>query len=83
MCAWAKYAEFHLEKAVDFISGLKFWNHTNSESSQNCNSIAVLHNSIASVEAENFKKQQCVLVHPVCNVYELLHYDYLLELILE
>ena len=61
MCAQAKYAEFQIDRSVDFIRGLKFWSRTNSESSQNCRSIAVLLDSVAWVEAENLKKLQWVL----------------------
>ena len=41
--------ESHLDRAVDFISGLTFWNRTYSESPQNFRSYDILHDHVASV----------------------------------
>ena len=51
-----KPPESHLNVSVDFISGLKFWSRTNSDSWQNSRSIGVLHVFVVSVLAEHFKR---------------------------
>ena len=45
----AKYAKFHLNRSVVFLSGLTFWNCTDYKNPQNSCSIAVLHVTVARV----------------------------------
>ena len=44
-----KSTESHLDRAVDFISGLTFWSSTYSESPQNFRSYDILHVYVVSI----------------------------------
>ena len=47
-----KSTEPQINRSVDFISGRSYYNHKNSQISQNFRSIAVLHVSLASLQTE-------------------------------
>ena len=49
--AWARAisTEFHLNRLVDFISGLTFWNRTYFESPENFRSYDISHDYVASL----------------------------------
>ena len=44
-----KSTESHLDRSIDFISDLTFWNRTYSESPQNFRSYDILHDHVASL----------------------------------
>ena len=49
-----KSTESHLDRSIDFISDLTFWNRTYSKSPQNLSSYDILHDHVASLQVEIF-----------------------------